>query len=170
MEDWMADVERHRAADRVHNSCSCVGGVAGPNSNSLRPDARCIDAATAHDHFVEREGLRFAGTHLILDLWNACKLDDLALVERTLRKAAEAAGATLLRVDLHCFQPTGGITGVAILAESHISIHTWPERSYAAIDIFMCGDAKPHKAIDVIREAFAPETATLFEHKRGLTA
>jgi S-adenosylmethionine decarboxylase len=121
------------------------------------------------DHFVERDGLRFAGTHLILDLWDASNLDDLGAVERTLRRAAQEAGATLLRIDLHGFAPTGGITGVAVLAESHISIHTWPERAYAAVDVFMCGDAKPHKSVEVIREAFQPATVTLLEHKRGLT-
>ena len=120
------------------------------------------------DHFVCREGLRFAGTHLIVDLWNASRLDELAHVDRTLRQAAEEAGATLLKIDLHSFVPTGGITGVAILAESHISIHTWPERSYAAIDVFMCGDAKPHEAIAIIRKAFSPGAITLVEHKRGL--
>lgn len=121
-----------------------------------------------YDGFVEREGLRFAGTHLILDLWQASNLDNLEIVESALRRATEAAGATLLSIDLHSFTPTGGITGVAILAESHISIHTWPEHSYAALDIFMCGKASPHKAIDVLRLAFTPGKLVLAEHKRGL--
>ena len=120
------------------------------------------------DCFVERDGIAFAGTHLIVDLWGASRLDNQRVIERALRMAAEAAGATLLRLDLHTFPGTGGITGVAILAESHISIHTWPERGYAAIDIFMCGGAEPHKAIDVLRGAFVPRTVTLIEHKRGL--
>lgn len=129
------------------------------------------DASTANaDHFVEREGLRFAGTHLIIDLWRASHLDDIAGVEVVLRKAAQAASATLLKVELHRFAPSGGITGVAILAESHISIHTWPQCSYAAIDVFMCGDAKPHKAIDVLRHAFVPAILTVVEHKRGVVA
>ena len=84
------------------------------------------------DHFVERDGLRFAGTHLIIDLWQASRLDDLAHVEQALREATIRAGATLLNIDLHHFTPNGGISGVAVLAESHISIHTWPERAYAA--------------------------------------
>jgi S-adenosylmethionine decarboxylase len=102
------------------------------------------DSVAAADHFVERDGVRFAGTHLIVDLWQARRLDDLAGVERMLREAARNCGATLLNLDLHRFTPNGGISGVAVLAESHISIHTWPERGYAAIDIFMCGEAKPH--------------------------
>ena len=120
------------------------------------------------DHFVERDGMRFAGTHLIIDLWHASSLDDVNVVETALRSAAEAAGATLLNIDLHCFSPNGGITGVAVLAESHISIHTWPECAYAAIDVFMCGDAEPHKAIEVLRHAFRPRMLTISEHKRGV--
>lgn len=137
-------------------------------SGSLCDSPGELEAASTLDHFIERDGLTFAGTHLILDLWNASNLDDLAAVERILRRSADSAGATLLRIELHSFAPTGGVTGVAVLAESHISIHTWPERSYAAIDIFMCGEAKPHKAVGIIRQAFLPETLTLMEHKRGL--
>ena len=120
------------------------------------------------DHFIQRDGLLFAGTHLIVDLWHASNLDDLPLVEQALRDAAARAGATLLNIDLHHFTPNGGISGVAVLAESHISIHTWPEISYAAVDVFMCGAAQPHKAIDVLKGAFLPGLVTLAEHKRGV--
>ena len=127
-----------------------------------------MPSGTVHDHFVERDGLRFAGTHLIIDLWQASDLDDIKVVETALRDAAAAAGATLLKIDLHSFAPSGGITGVAVLAESHISIHTWPERDYAAVDVFMCGDADPHKAIKVLRHAFGPRMLTVSEHRRGV--
>ena len=120
------------------------------------------------DHFVERDGVRFAGHHLIIDLWQAERLDDLAHVEDTLRRATDAAAATLLKIDLHRFSDTGGISGVAIIAESHISIHTWPERSYAAIDVFMCGDAKPHQTIPILRDAFRAGRVDLVEHRRGI--
>ena len=120
------------------------------------------------DHLVSRHGMQFAGTHLILDLWDARNLSDSDIVEAGLRQAAEEAGATLLNLDLHCFTPNGGTTGVAILAESHISIHTWPERAYAAVDVFMCGDAEPYKAVEVLREAFQPRRMTLSEHRRGV--
>lgn len=131
----------------------------------LRVDARADDRP---DHFVRRDGMRFAGTHLIVDLWRATNLDDVDVVEEALCKAAKMAGATLLNVDLHRFTPSGGITGVAVLAESHISIHTWPECAYAAIDVFMCGEARPHKAVEVLRSAFSPETLTISEHRRGV--
>ncbi|MBB4284522.1 adenosylmethionine decarboxylase [Roseospira goensis] len=120
------------------------------------------------DYFIERDGVRFAGTHLLVDLWGASGLDDLDRTERALTDAARAAGATLLHTHLHHFTPNGGISGVLVLAESHISIHTWPERSYAALDIFMCGAADPYKSIPVLRAAFTPETVTLAENKRGL--
>jgi S-adenosylmethionine decarboxylase len=120
------------------------------------------------DHFIQRDGMVFAGTHLIVDLWHASNLDDLLAVEQALRDAADRAGATLLNVDLHRFSPNGGISGVAVLAESHISIHTWPEISYAAVDVFMCGNAQPHKAIEVLKGVFLPGMVTLAEHKRGV--
>jgi len=119
------------------------------------------------DFFVERDGRRFAGTHLILDLIDAERLDDLAHVEAALKDAVEAADATLLHIHLHCFTPNGGISGVAVLAESHISIHSWPERGYAALDIFMCGDADPHAAVEVLKRAFAPGRAVVTELLRG---
>lgn len=108
------------------------------------------------DHFICRNGKTFAGTHLIIDLWGASKLDDLAVMEAALREAVEKAKATLLHIHLHHFTPNGGISGVAVLAESHISVHSWPERNYAAFDVFMCGDAEPEKAIDVLKAAFTP--------------
>ena len=61
------------------------------------------------------------------------------------------------------------MSGVAVLAESHISIHTWPERGYAALDVFMCGDARPHETLAVLRRAFEPGQVGLGEHRRGLT-
>lgn len=119
------------------------------------------------DFFIERDGERFAGTHLIVDLWGAEKLDDLAHVEETLRECVDAAKATLLHIHLHHFTPNDGISGVAVLAESHISIHSWPESGYAALDIFMCGAAEPHRAVEVLRERFRPAQVVVEEYRRG---
>ncbi|MEL7050065.1 MAG: adenosylmethionine decarboxylase, partial [Pseudomonadota bacterium] len=102
------------------------------------------------DFFIERDGVKFAGTHLIIDLFGARRLDNLKFIENTLKRCVEVAGATLLHIHLHHFTPNGGVSGVAVLSESHISIHSWPEADYAALDVFMCGDAKPHLAIEVL--------------------
>ena len=122
------------------------------------------------DYFVEKNGVRYAGTHLLVELWHAKNLDSLDVAERALREATIASGATLLHIHLHHFAPNGGLSGVAVLAESHISIHTWPERGYAALDIFMCGECDPYKAIPVIRRAFEPGLVQLSEQRRGVTA
>lgn len=119
------------------------------------------------DFFIERDGVRFAGTHLIIDLFGARRLDDIKHVERTLKRCVEVSGATLLHMHLHHFTPNGGVSGVAVLSESHISIHSWPEADYAALDVFMCGDAKPHLAISVLKEAFGASDVVVKEHLRG---
>lgn len=124
-------------------------------------------AAPAKDFFVERNGRRYAGSHLIIDLWQAENLDDLEAVEAALRRAVEAAGATLLHLHLHHFTPNGGVSGVAVLAESHIAIHTWPERGYAALDAFMCGEAEPRNILPVLEYAFRPERMEVDEQMRG---
>ena len=77
------------------------------------------------------------GLHLLIDFWGASHLQNSELIEQTMRDAAAACGATVLDVKLHSFGTDAGITGVAILAESHISIHTWPETGYIALDVFM---------------------------------
>ena len=119
------------------------------------------------DYFIERDGKVFAGIHLIVDIVDGERLDELDYVEETLARCVEAAGATLLHLHLHHFTPNDGISGVAVLAESHISIHTWPERGYAALDVFMCGSARPEAAVDVLREAFAPRDIRVKELFRG---
>lgn len=119
------------------------------------------------DYFVHKDGLVFAGTHLIVDLWGAKGLNDPELIETTLRDCAEIAGATILHFHMHAFEPDG-LSGVLVLAESHISFHSWPERGFMALDIFMCGQTDPHKAIPVLKSAFAPESIQLNELKRGI--
>ncbi len=137
----------------------------GPRASDGRTGSPAQEAPK--DYFIERNGARYAGTHLIVDLWGAERLDDLPHVEATLRDAVTAAKATLLHIHLHHFTPNHGISGVAVLAESHISIHTWPENGYAALDVFMCGDAEPQATIAVLREAFQPERLAVEEILRG---
>ena len=101
------------------------------------------------------------GKHLIIEFNGASNLTDHDVAESVFEKAVEAAGATLLNINLHSFKTEemqeAGFTGVAILAESHMSIHTWPELGYAALDVFMCGDADPLLALPALEEQFKPE-------------
>ncbi len=126
-------------------------------------------AETRVDHRATRNGVRCAGVHLIVDLHGAKGLDDIDLIERTLHRCVDAARATLLHIHLHHFQPNG-VSGVAVLAESHISIHTWPDLGYAALDVFMCGNANPDACIPVLRAAFNAERVEVNELLRGQDA
>ena len=119
------------------------------------------------DFMIERNGVAFAGTHLIVDLYGASRIDDIAHVEAALIECVDAAGATLLHIHLHHFTPNNGISGVAVLAESHISIHSWPETGYVALDVFMCGHANPYRTIGVLKRAFRPRRIEINEHLRG---
>ncbi|MCD6228040.1 MAG: adenosylmethionine decarboxylase [Candidatus Omnitrophica bacterium] len=112
--------------------------------------------------------VKFAGTHLIVELWKAKNLSSLSSIKKILKDAVKACGATLLKIDLHKFSPYGGISGVAIIKESHLSIHSWPEYGYAAIDIFVCGTVNPYKAIPVIKKGFETNDIQVVEVKRGI--
>ena len=125
-------------------------------------------ARVARDYLnATNDSVRHTGQHLLIDLFGAKRLDDLEHVERTLKRCVEVAGATLLHIHLHHLKPTGGVTGVAVLAESHISIHSWPGTGYAALDVFMSGDADPAKAVPVLKEAFGAADVVVKTHIRG---
>lgn len=153
-----------------------AGRIAPSRRGSAQARPHLVTAAPVgvtqepYDHFVVKNGVRCAGVHLIVDLCEATRLDDIAHIEAALRRCVDAAGATLLHIHLHHFEPNGGVSGVAVLAESHISIHTWPERGYAAIDVFMCGKAKPENCVPVLQEAFAPQRTDVNEILRGRDA
>ena len=112
--------------------------------------------------------VKYAGIHLIVELWKASNLSSLPKIKKALQESVKACGATLLKIDLHKFNPQGGVSGVAIIAESHISIHSWPEYKYAAIDIFVCGDVDPYRAIPVLKKQFKPAKVQIMEIKRGV--
>jgi S-adenosylmethionine decarboxylase len=99
-----------------------------------------------------------SGTHVLADMSGiaAEKLSNCAALETLLRSAAEAAGAQVLFSHFHAFGEGQGVTGVVLLAESHITIHTWPECGFAAADIFMCGKARPELALALIETALQP--------------
>lgn len=138
---------------------------------SLEAGAATTNPVTASDenldHFIVRDGVAYAGTHLIIDLWGASHLDDIPRMEKAFLDCVKECGATLLHIHMHHFTPNGGVSGVAVLAESHISVHTWPERDYAAFDVFMCGDAKPELAVGILQKAFSPSRIEVGENLRG---
>ena len=108
-----------------------------------------------------------AATHLLVELWDAGNLSSVRAVEEALNRAARESGATVLHSYMHPFGAQKGVSGVVVLAESHIAIHTWPERGYAAVDVFMCGACDPYRAVAVLEEAFAPGRIEISEHRRG---
>jgi len=113
--------------------------------------------------------LAVLGKHVILEMWGCCRntIDNVDAVKEILIKATEAVKATLVDVVCHRFSPHG-VTGVAILAESHIAIHTWPEHGYAAADIFICGSViEPRNAATCLAHAFSAKETSLIELKRG---
>jgi len=106
-----------------------------------------------------------SGMHLIADLHGIAeaKLNDPAAIEELLRESALVAGATIIYSHFHLFGEGQGVTGVVLLAESHITIHTWPELGFAAADVFMCGHARPTAAVELIVAALSP-TSTRIQH------
>ena len=161
------DLTRSSTAQKEDTCNFKIEETARAASDETTPEIHLEAHDERKDFFIERDGVRFAGTHLIIDLFGAKRLDDLKHVEQTLRQCVEKAGATLLHIHLHHFTPNGGVSGVAVLAESHISIHSWPEADYAALDVFMCGESQPHKAIEILREAFEVDDVVVKEHLRG---
>ena len=144
------------------------------NNPTDKPSAAIIDISTSDSfpHKISGEcatvvNVDAAGRHFIVDFWGAQSLDDIDVIEAALRGAAQCGGAVLLHIHLHKFSEGGGVTGVALLAESHISVHTWPEYHYAAFDVFMCGASQPEQAVEYLRNCFAPEKYKINEILRG---
>lgn len=110
------------------------------------------------------------GTHLLVELrdCNPAILKNLEEVRDALVDAAKEARATIVDISFHEFNPFG-ISGVIIIAESHLSIHTWPEHNYAAMDIFTCGDViKPEVAAVYLIKRFESRNPSIVEMKRGI--
>ena len=135
------------------------GPIRAADIHALADDPR-------EDHFIRRDGRVFAGTHLIIEVMGGTGLDDETRIQSAFRDCVTECGATLLHIHTHKFSPQG-VSGVAVLAESHISVHTWPEIGYGAFDVFMCGDAEPHKAIEILRKAFDAREVKVTEILRG---
>lgn len=112
---------------------------------------------------------RITGKHWLVEFYGARDLSDVRAIRRAMKNAVAVSGVTLLKLQLHHFGPGDGVTGVALLAESHVSIHTWPERQYAAVDIFMCGKtSSPAKALEALEAALTPRRVRVRRFERGI--
>ena len=109
------------------------------------------------------------GAHVLADFWGCQfeKLDDAELLMTCLRQAAKSAKMTVLGEESYKFHPQG-FTGLLLLSESHISIHTYPERGYAAIDVFTCGGGLTHKAVDYLKLVLQPTEVKEMIIRRGI--
>ncbi|MEE9284376.1 MAG: adenosylmethionine decarboxylase [Dehalococcoidia bacterium] len=116
--------------------------------------------------------LNAIGTHLLLELRDCepIQLDSLPFIRETLIAAAEVLGVTILSESFHQFSPQG-VTGIISIAESHLSIHTWPEHCYAAVDIFTCGESfDPAAASDLIIQRLNSRAPEVIKINRGPVA
>ncbi|MDK2882029.1 MAG: S-adenosylmethionine decarboxylase [Bacillota bacterium] len=114
--------------------------------------------------------MKALGRHILAEFFgcDGAILDDVDAIERTLVDAALTAGAEVREVAFHRFSPQG-VSGVVIISESHLAIHTWPELGYAAVDVFTCGDkVDPWVAYNYIASAFKADKVTAAEIKRGI--
>lgn len=110
------------------------------------------------------------GRHVLIEAYGCDKhaLDNVKEVEKIMVDAALAAGAEIREVAFHKFSPQG-VSGVVVISESHLAIHTWPELGYAAIDVFTCGESvNPWDAVDYLIKLFGVESVTANEVKRGI--
>ena len=121
------------------------------------------------DHFIVENNLVFAGTHIIIDLWECTFVNKIVPLRKMIEEAVNISKAKILHLHMHRFGKEQGISGVAVLAESHISVHTWPERNYMAFDIFMCGNTYPELASEFLIKMLKPKRKKIEIIKRGIT-
>ena len=121
------------------------------------------------NHFIVENNLVFAGIHIIIDLWDCNFVNKIIPLRKMIKEAVKLSKANILHLHMHRFGKEQGISGVAVLAESHISVHTWPERKYIAFDIFMCGDTCPELASEYLIKTLKPKRKKIEIIKRGIT-
>jgi len=151
------------AFSHFHPNPGWTGSSAG--SSSPQPAAMLSESIECN---TNTSIVNTVGKHCILELYDCdcARLDDEDFLRSAISNAALRAGATLLQLISHRFQPHG-VTGLALLAESHISIHTWPESGYAAVDVFTCGDhTMPETACRVLVDELRAEKHILRSFRR----
>lgn len=115
----------------------------------------------------EEPGVKFAGTHLIVDLSGAKRLDDVSHIEKTLKRCVELAGGSLLHSHMHRFPSNGGVSGVVVLREGHINFRSFPETGDAACDVlFMGADDVSDLIVSGLVQAFRPTGQKIQRHDR----
>ncbi len=169
---------RHRG-----NCVLSPASMAGPNHESPNPPespgeveavsspAGSTGPTPANTAGSTREGgsLKTIGRHLIAEFYqcDADVLDDVARIREAMLDAARAVGATVLGEAFHKFDPHG-VSGTVVIAESHLSIHTWPENGYVAVDIYTCGGLDPRRGFDLLHQRLGAVGARVQEILRGL--
>lgn len=116
---------------------------------------------------LQKKGQKYTGIHLIAEFWHGKIIEEPKKLERILVTAAKKAKNIPLKVAIHKFQPKG-ITGVVLLVESHLALHSWPEINYLAVDIFTCGEkTMPYQTLEYLKKEFQPKRVEIKEIKRG---
>ena len=113
--------------------------------------------------------MKSLGRHVLVEFYGCDedRLNSVELIERSMKEAALNSGATIVESVFHLFSPHG-VSGVVVIAESHLAIHTWPEYQYAAVDLFTCGDSvDPWVAFEYLKEALKAENMFTMEMRRG---
>lgn len=118
-------------------------------------------------NFIKEGPIKFAGKHLHVDVYHAHNLENAKNIRKLILECIVAVKASMLHIHVHDFGEGFGITGMAILAESHIAIHTWPEEEFAAVDMFTCGKCNPKLIVPILEKFFKPGFVLSREHIRG---
>ncbi|MUK90613.1 S-adenosylmethionine decarboxylase proenzyme [Ornithinibacillus sp. L9] len=114
--------------------------------------------------------LKALGRHVLIEYYGCPSeiIEKNALIEKLMREAADYSGATIVDSVFHHFNPYG-VSGAVIIAESHLTIHTWPEYGFASVDVYTCGDSvSPWKAVDYLSEKLQAKKTESFEVPRGM--
>jgi S-adenosylmethionine decarboxylase len=114
----------------------------------------------------EESGVKFAGTHLIVDLSGAKRLDDVSHIEKTLKRCVELVGGNLLHSHVHRFPNNGGVSGVVVLREGHVTFRSFPETGDLACDVLFMGDDVSDLVVSSLVQAFRPTGQKVQRHDR----
>lgn len=157
------DLTRSSTAQKEdHGETACVARDVAPES-----DFRLRKQTEDTGRFQDRVVSGFSGSHLVIDLFGALRLDDADHIEKTLKQCAALAGAQLLHVHLNPGAPDEGVSGFAAVAGGHLAIHTHPVTGTAALDVFVRGEVKSARVVDVLEKAFSASRVVVRKHTRG---